>query len=63
RDQNTPDCLKLGHKPVLISSNQTRLAQTRFDRPEPVLTISNQTRPAQTRPDWLKPHQTGSNRF
>ncbi|EPJ17867.1 hypothetical protein CP02DC21_1606, partial [Chlamydia psittaci 02DC21] len=65
-DQTGPDRprpLKLGHKPVLTGSNQTRPSQTGFDRLEPVLTSSNQTRPAQTRPEWLKPVLTASNRF
>ncbi|EPL01899.1 hypothetical protein CP02DC14_2114, partial [Chlamydia psittaci 02DC14] len=50
---------KTGHQPVLTGSNQTRQAQTGFDRPEPVLTGSNQTRPAETGPDQLKPVLTG----
>ncbi|EPL02634.1 hypothetical protein CP02DC14_1773, partial [Chlamydia psittaci 02DC14] len=32
----------------MTGSNQTRPAQTRFDRPESVLTSSNQSRPAET---------------
>ncbi|EPL02030.1 hypothetical protein CP02DC14_2041 [Chlamydia psittaci 02DC14] len=38
----------------MTGSNQTRPAQTDFDRPEPVFTGSNQTRPAQTGFDRLK---------
>ncbi|EPJ15156.1 hypothetical protein CP02DC21_2183 [Chlamydia psittaci 02DC21] len=30
-NQTGPDCLKLGHKPVLTGSNQARPAQTDFD--------------------------------
>ncbi|EPP32756.1 hypothetical protein CPC698_1683, partial [Chlamydia psittaci C6/98] len=39
--------LKLGHKPVLNGSNQTRPPQTGFDRLKAVLTGSNKTLPAQ----------------
>ncbi|EPP33144.1 hypothetical protein CPC698_1128, partial [Chlamydia psittaci C6/98] len=35
-EQTGPDRLKPGHKPVLTSSNQTRPAQTGFDRPQSV---------------------------
>ena len=42
-NQTGPDRLKLGHKPILTSLNQTRLAQTRPDWLKPVLTVSNQT--------------------
>ncbi|EPP33118.1 hypothetical protein CPC698_1161, partial [Chlamydia psittaci C6/98] len=37
-EQTIPDRLKLGHKPVLTSLNQTRPAQTRADRLKPDLT-------------------------
>ena len=59
QDQNGPDHLKLGHKPVLTGANQTRPAQTGFDRPEPVLTGANQTRPVQTDFDCLNTVLTG----
>ncbi|EPJ15274.1 hypothetical protein CP02DC18_1173, partial [Chlamydia psittaci 02DC18] len=62
-DQTGPDRLKLGHKPVLTSSNQTRPAQSGYDGLEPVLTVSNQSRPAQTRPDRLKTVLTGPKQF
>ncbi|EPP33016.1 hypothetical protein CPC698_1274A, partial [Chlamydia psittaci C6/98] len=32
----------------MTGANQTRQAQTGFDRPQPVLTGANQTRPVQT---------------
>ncbi|EPJ25979.1 hypothetical protein CP03DC29_1458 [Chlamydia psittaci 03DC29] len=38
QDQTGSDRLKLGHKPVLTGSNQTRPAQSGYDRLEPVLT-------------------------
>ncbi|EPL02501.1 hypothetical protein CP02DC14_1812, partial [Chlamydia psittaci 02DC14] len=43
----------------MTGSNQSRPAQTHFDRPEPVLTCSNQTRPAQTDFDRPEPVFTG----
>ena len=50
-----PDCLKLGHTPVLTGSNQTKPAQTDFDRLKAVLTEQTDS----TGPDQLKADQTG----